>query len=729
MGTLNQTDRLLTSLASRRHLPALAIFFFLTVLLTNPLILHLWNAVEDRQDALLNTWIIASVGHALITNPLDIFQGNIFYPYANTIAFSEVNLPQALIALPISIATNNPIFGYNLVLLAAFVLNAFAMYLFTLDLTRSRSAAILAGAIYSFNPYNLGNLAQEQLLWLGFLPLALISLRRGIRSPNLRDSFLFALLFSLQTLASIYYGFFSALAVGLYLLWAGFSALIDRRAVGHAEGPDSFAALRSDGFKRVVWLGVAALLVGLFVAPFLVPYFQVQRELGFERKMSESEPFSASLVQYTQVEPTNLIFGKLLAPTPPIYLGGYPLDSLFPGLMALTLALIGMLARRSPRERGFAILLFIVAFVLSLGPRLYLAPDLPTNLGLPYAWLYERVGVMRALRAPVRFDSLVMLAIALLAAFGFVNLTSMSPLCKRRRSLLSATLLALGLVALEYMNLPAANIVPMAVARDIPPEYQWLAQQPPGVILELPMLHAGTGNQLDLSRQYYSAYHWQSSPDGYSGFVPPRRGEIAYEMDKLPNDRALALLAALDIKYLFVHIDQFAPETRDDLNHALAVSRGLTFIRQFGSTWVYRVETVRGGPNMSTVVYVPNPVQAEAPFYAYLLLKNLSPHSFAVKPTDKLVLSARWNGGRFDRVETTIPLVTSSASVVPILLHAPATMGPAHLELSSDDGLLGKFSVASEVSVGKERAREVPVPARVGLARPLRRVYSAGESM
>ncbi|HEY6042576.1 MAG TPA: hypothetical protein VIX58_10620, partial [Anaerolineae bacterium] len=257
----------------------------------------------------------------------------------------------------------------------------------------------------------------------------------------------------------------------------------------------------------------------------------------------------------------------------------------------------------------------------------------------------------------------------------------------------------------------------------------WLAQQPPGVILELPMLHAGTGNQLDLSRQYYSTYHWQSSPDGYSGFVPPRRGEIAYEMEKLPNDRALALLAALDIKYLFVHIDQFAPETRDDLNHALAVSRGLTFLRQFGSTWVYRVETVRGGPNMSTMLYVPNPVQAEAPFYAYLLLKNLNPHSFAVKPTDKLVLSARWNGGRFERVETAIPLVTSSASVVPILLHSPATMGPAHLELSSDDGLLGTFSVASEVSVGKERASEVPVPARVGLARPLRRVYSAGESM
>src|SRR5437868_14636671 len=101
----------------RRHLTAALIFLVLTLLLTNPLVLHVWNAVEDKQDGLLNTWIVAWVGHALVTDPLHLFNTNIFYPYTNTLAYSEVLLPPSLFALPFTLAGNNPIFGYNLALL------------------------------------------------------------------------------------------------------------------------------------------------------------------------------------------------------------------------------------------------------------------------------------------------------------------------------------------------------------------------------------------------------------------------------------------------------------------------------------------------------------------------------------------------------------------------------------------------------------------------------------
>ncbi|MEW5719631.1 MAG: hypothetical protein AB1817_13440, partial [Chloroflexota bacterium] len=116
---------------------ALAIFLAHTVVMTNPLVLHVANAVEDKQDALLNTWIIAWVGHALITDPLNLFNANIFYPYPNALAFSETMLPQGLFALPFNLAFDNTIFGYNLVLLASFFVAAYAMYLFVFDLTRA----------------------------------------------------------------------------------------------------------------------------------------------------------------------------------------------------------------------------------------------------------------------------------------------------------------------------------------------------------------------------------------------------------------------------------------------------------------------------------------------------------------------------------------------------------------------------------------------------------------
>src|SRR5581483_7300299 len=310
----------------RQYLTAALIFLILTLVLTNPLALHVWNAVEDKQDALLNTWITAWVGHALITDPLNLFNANIFYPYPNSLAFSEILIPPSLFALPITLATNNSIFGYNLALLAMLWLDAFAMYLFVFDLTRRSEAAWIAGAIYAFNPFNLGNFAQLQLLTLGFLPLALIFLRRilkpdrsiqdlsGFTKLQFRNAFLFSLFFILQSLSSFYYALLAGFAVGIYLLWW----LISQHA-------NLVPSLR----RTIIPLAVSFVFILIVLTPFLLPYLDVQRELGFQRRVQESEPFSASLKQFTEVSPQNLVYGKFLAPNPVIRLGGYPLDNLF----------------------------------------------------------------------------------------------------------------------------------------------------------------------------------------------------------------------------------------------------------------------------------------------------------------------------------------------------------------------------------------------------------------
>lgn len=324
----------------RQHLAAALLFLAFTLLMTSPLALHVWNAVQDKQDGLLNTWIMAWVGHALTTDPLNLFNANIFYPYPNTLAFSEILIPQSLVALPFTLAAHNPILGYNLALLAMLWLNAFAMYLFVYDLTRRAEAAWLAGVIYAFNPFNLGNFAQLQLLTLGFLPLALLFLRKllNTRAHPARNAFLLTFWFILQALASFYYALLAGFAVALYLAWWIFT---ERRALGAAA-------------RRVMApLGAAFIFSALILTPFLLPYFSVQREMGFTRRVQESEPFSAALKQFSQVAPENLLYGKWLAPDPVIQVGGYPLDNLFPGFLALALALCGLLFYRRARENGF----------------------------------------------------------------------------------------------------------------------------------------------------------------------------------------------------------------------------------------------------------------------------------------------------------------------------------------------------------------------------------------
>lgn len=706
----------------RKHLTAALLFLVLTLILTNPLVLHLWDAVQDKQDGLLNTWILAWVGHALIADPANLFNTNIFYPYPDTLAFSEILLPAGLFALPITLATNNPILGYNLALLAMLWLDAFAMYLFVYELTRRAEAGWIAGAIFAFNPFNLGNLAQLQLLSLGFLPLALLCLNRMLNarepvaivydvgsypiSSRARDAFLFALFFSLQALASFYYAMLAGFAVGLYLVWW----LWNRRA------------MLSISLRRVVIpLFASFALIALVVVPFLLPYFRVQRELGLERRVEESEPFSATFRQFSEVAPENVLYGKVLAPNPVKRVGGYPLDNLFPGLVAIALLVIGLIS--SPvRDKTFFLLLLLFSWVLALGPRLYLAADQPTDLVLPYRYLYDILPPLRALRAPVRFDALVNFALAASAGLGAAVLLE-------KISGRLGSIVALGVVAIvtvEYLAIPAAGIAKMPVANDIPDVYKWLAQQPNGVIAELPLMGPNAKNELDISTQYFTTYHWQRTPDGYSGFIAPRRGEVGLELATWPSPRAVGLLRALDVKYV---LDWTPTDNCRVFAGPIGYARP-TALPGAKNPCIYELPPPgEPPPELSKQLYVPSSVAAGAPFTGYLILQNTDPNAYGVKPTVRAALDAGWENGTAERVELSLPLVTSNISVVPIQLTAPSRAGNHTLRLSGDDALLGKTDLTAQVNVGSELDRAVVLPASVELAQPLPAKVKRGETL
>src|SRR3954471_14708576 len=92
-----------------------------TVALMWPLVLDLTRAVPgDFGDPLFTAWVMAwdatHLGHGL-------WNANIFAPHPLALAYSEHFLPQAIAAMPVYLATGNPILGYNLVFLATFTLS------------------------------------------------------------------------------------------------------------------------------------------------------------------------------------------------------------------------------------------------------------------------------------------------------------------------------------------------------------------------------------------------------------------------------------------------------------------------------------------------------------------------------------------------------------------------------------------------------------------------------
>jgi hypothetical protein len=692
---------------------AVLLFAVLSLVLTYPLALHMADAVEDRQDALLNVWITAWDGHQLLNDPLGLFDANIFHPYPRTLAYSELLLGNGLLALPITAATGNPVLGYNVALLLSFVLSGLGAYLLVLWLTRSPGAGLVAGTIFAFSAYRMTNLAQAQLLTTQWMPFALLALLQLMRQPKARFVATFVLFFCLQALSSFYYAMLLAMAVAGLVIWR-LAVWAWLRAMGSAQDG---ARLR----RVALHLLVAVVLCVLIVLPFALPYFQVQRNLGFERSLADNEPFSASLRQYVMVPPGSTLQGRWLPSDDTPISGGYAVDALFPGLVALVLSVWGLVAGKG-RTRWFFLLLALASAVLSFGPRLYLAPGQPAGLdvALPYAWLYAVVPGFKALRAPVRFDALVMLSLAVLAGYGFAAIPGTSQAGGRQEGRRTPLLAWLGgfsvvaLVVLESLVWPAAHAEPVPVGGEVPPVYRWLADQGREPVLELPMAFTPGGAQLGY--QYLSTYHWRTTPDGYSGFIPPKHGQIVYEMERFPSERAVSLLQALGVRHLVIHTDRFPADRWQQMADGLAGAADLALVESLGADRVYEV-TPRAieTDELEVSVYFPPRAAAGQPYSAYIIALNNGARSYAIQPTDLSEPAVAWQGEPRS-VPVDVPLVTSpggGAAVVPIPVTAPGAPGSYEVTIGEQDGPLGTWSAAGEVEVGAEGDSAFPVPVRL----------------
>src|SRR6266568_1923848 len=76
-------------------------FLGLTVLMTWPWVMHLRDAVPDKGDPYLISWILWSDFFRTFHDPLHLFSGNIFYPASYSLAFSENSYGIALPLFPL----------------------------------------------------------------------------------------------------------------------------------------------------------------------------------------------------------------------------------------------------------------------------------------------------------------------------------------------------------------------------------------------------------------------------------------------------------------------------------------------------------------------------------------------------------------------------------------------------------------------------------------------------
>ena len=99
---------------------------------------------KPAPDTLLHSWILAWDVHALTTDPLHLYEGNVYFPFPLSLTYSDSMLSGALMVAPLLLVTGNAVLAHNVLTLAALLIAALGMYLLGRSLTGDDTAGVVA---------------------------------------------------------------------------------------------------------------------------------------------------------------------------------------------------------------------------------------------------------------------------------------------------------------------------------------------------------------------------------------------------------------------------------------------------------------------------------------------------------------------------------------------------------------------------------------------------------
>ena len=527
---------------------ALALFALLALAHTWPLVTAPATLSRtDSADALLNQWILGWVAHAVVTNPLALFDANIFYPEPRTLAFSEHLAVPALFSAPVFWLGGSPVLAYNVTLWIGLALTGWTTALMLHRWTGDWYAALVVGSLAAFNTDTLTRMAHIQAMHVEFLPLAMLALDDVLRRASTRDMLRLGVFTALQALCSGYLLVMTAIALG-----AGCLARSHEFTGKHIR-------------TRMPLLAGAALLALLMCAPFLWQYYRVQHDQGLIRSVDEVRLYSGMWQNFLSTG-ARLHFDTWAAP---FYRAANA--AVFPGVLPLVLALVAVV--RGVPWRDSRARMWLVAGVL--GGALSFGPALPG-----YAALYDAIPLLQGVRAVARFALLSLLAVGVLAAFGLASLRTRWQADGRRRLALWAGVLAVVGVNVENTR------VPMAFVRfeGLSPIYAALAREPGAVVAELPFPEPGRV-AANAPAVHASIAHWRPLLNGYSGYTPASYVAHYVAFQSFPDPAAVHALRAAGVTHIVVDVSK--------LPDAVAALQGIDGVQLVASDTQRRIYRIR----------------------------------------------------------------------------------------------------------------------------------------
>lgn len=559
------------------NIAIIILYTVITIILTYPLIMHVGDGLEQGDPA-LNTWILAWDVHSILTDPFNLFNANMFFPFThNTLTFSEHLFADMLVAFPIILTTHNPILAYNIILILSFIFSAYGTFSLINYYINDKYSAFIGGVIFAFCTIRFAQIGHLQFLTVQWLPFALLYLDKFLHKENYYDLILLYIFFILQVLSSWYLAFYTAITLSIY----GLCLFTINEEVRRNLFQRSFQ------LKSVIFI-ISAIIV---IAPFAFPYLQVAQEYGFTRTLDEVSYFSANLGDYFLTPINNLVYGKM---SEQFQINRNVSEhSLFPGLTAVILALyglccikkfkitsedkIGLIYTGSERQNIYLFILFLT-FILSLGSPLHFYHYI-INIDLPYKFLYEYLPGFKSMRVPSRFGIIVMLALSILASYGVAKIIRF----RNHKFLISFFIVVL--IITENLYIPWSwGTKP--IDDKVPEVYKWLSNDAGNFsIVEIPV-----GRITDSKYLYYSTYHWKYLVNGYSGFVPQGYLDIINILQNFPSNESIDILRSIGVKYIIIHSKDIDPNNSSRIEHGLLkYSDCVSLVKVFENDYVYEI--------------------------------------------------------------------------------------------------------------------------------------------
>jgi hypothetical protein len=493
-----------------------------------PLVLNLGDAIpKDLGDPLVQTWQAAWGGHALWTQPGEFFQSNQFWPLDDTLALSDALIGYAPFG-PFGSGVHAAVVRYDLLFLFAYALAFAGAYLLARELGVGPLGALVAGAAFAFAPFRLEQDGHLHVISSGGIPLAFALGLRGYRLG--RPSWVIAGWLVASWELSLGW------TLGLPLAYLILTVLAVLVVIWIRRGRPPIPR------RLVVATAVGGVVFAATAAALAQPYLRVADEHPEARRSPETvEVYSPPAQAFVVAPEENQVWG---GPTAGLRdsLRTVPEQTLFPGLVILALAVVGLGSAGYGRGLRIGLAVGVLAFsVLALG---FTAEG---GLLYPYRWVYELLPGWEAIRVPGRLVTFSSLALALLAAAGADRLAaSLGARFGSRLAVAGAVALAL-LVAVEGRGLPFDPFDRQAQPR---------VPNPPTRLGELagPQLHLPAQRPED-NRRYllWSTDEFPELVNGRSSTNPTFTRDLIEEEESFPDRASVARLRELGVRTVVLH--------------------------------------------------------------------------------------------------------------------------------------------------------------------------------